>query len=149
MVSTSGLVKTGSQCNAEYAANKAAIKNETIPQGAATAPPAAVPPQSVPMATADGPSPRACSGNICSRLRARARQLWRRSHTRWRRRVHVRAASAAIAARAMRFVWVNTKSRVYDFEGPENYRHTTRRAYMCETDAMAAGARAAMNEKHP
>jgi hypothetical protein len=84
-----------------------------------------------------------------SRLRARARQLWLRSHTRWRRRVHVRAASAAIAARAMRFVWVNTKSRVYDFEGPENYRHTTRRAYMCETDAMAAGARAAMNEKHP
>ncbi|MGA6981179.1 MAG: hypothetical protein WBZ11_06475, partial [Candidatus Sulfotelmatobacter sp.] len=47
-----GVVKTGSQCNAEYAANKAAIKNETIPQGAATAPPAAVPPQSVPMATA-------------------------------------------------------------------------------------------------
>ena len=46
-------------------------------------------------------------------------------------------------------VWVNTRSRVYHFEGTHNYGHTKEGAYMCEADAKAAGDRAAMNEQHP
>jgi hypothetical protein len=40
-------------------------------------------------------------------------------------------------------VWVNTKSRVYHYEGTRSYGTTKRGAYMCEADAMAAGDRAA------
>jgi hypothetical protein len=46
-------------------------------------------------------------------------------------------------------VWVNTRSRVYHFAGTHNYGHTKEGAYMCESDAKAAGDRAAMNETHP
>jgi hypothetical protein len=46
-------------------------------------------------------------------------------------------------------VWVNTSSHVYRFAGNQNYGNTKRGAYMCETDAKAAGDRAAMNEHRP
>jgi hypothetical protein len=46
-------------------------------------------------------------------------------------------------------VWVNEKSHIYHFAGTSNYGHTRRGAYMCEQDAKAVGARAAMNERHP
>ena len=70
-------VKTVSQCDAEYAANKAAIRasgqtkkdfvaacragNETIPQGTAAAPPAAPAPAPSP-ASAPAPAPTQASG---------------------------------------------------------------------------------------
>jgi len=40
-------------------------------------------------------------------------------------------------------VWVNTKSRIYHYQGTHNYGHTKEGAYMCEADAKAAGDRAA------
>ena len=46
-------------------------------------------------------------------------------------------------------VWVNTKSGVYHFAGTKNYGHTKAGAYMCETDATAAGDHASKDEKHP
>ena len=156
-------VKTASQCDAEYAANKAAIRaagqskrafvaacragNETIPQGAATAPapapapttgsllpwsqpaapPAATPaPASAPAPTTYSPAPAATgAGEFTSDQQARA---------------HCPSDTV---------VWVNTKSRVYHFAGTHNYGNTKEGAYMCEADARAAGDRAAMNKHHP
>jgi hypothetical protein len=46
-------------------------------------------------------------------------------------------------------VWVNERSHIYHFPGTSNYGHTKRGAFMCEADAKAGGARAAMNEHHP
>jgi hypothetical protein len=46
-------------------------------------------------------------------------------------------------------VWVNERSHIYHFPGTNNYGHTKRGAFMCEADAKAGGARAAMNEHHP
>jgi hypothetical protein len=48
-------------------------------------------------------------------------------------------------------VWVNTKSRIYHYQGTHNYGHTKEGAYMCEADAKAAGDRAARsisNHRH-
>jgi hypothetical protein len=46
-------------------------------------------------------------------------------------------------------VWVNEKSKIYHFSGHKDYGTTKEGTYMCEKDAMAAGDRAAKNEKHP
>ncbi len=149
-----GAMKTASQCDAEYAANKAAIRasgqtkrafvaacragNETIPHGSAAAP-------------APVPAPAQNTGSLI----------------RWQHcgpRSGPCATSAAAPTGAGEFateqqaryrcaidtiVWVNTKSRVYHFSGTSNYGTTKHGAYMCEADAKAAGDRAAMNEKHP
>jgi len=135
--------KTAAECNAEYAANKAAIRaakqtekdfvaacragTETIPATAAAPtagyqqPPAPAPP---PFA----PSPQVGAtgaGQFATDAQARAR-----------------CPSDTV-------VWVNTKSNVYHFAGKRDYGNTKQGAYMCEADAKAAGDRAAKNEKHP
>ena len=51
-------------------------------------------------------------------------------------------------------VWVNTLSHVYHFPGVSSHGHsfywnTGEGAYMCESDARAAGNRAAKDERHP
>jgi len=51
-------------------------------------------------------------------------------------------------------VWVNNISHVYHFNvvsshGRSFYGHTKDGGYMCETDARAAGDRAAKDERHP
>jgi len=146
-------MKTASQCDAEYAANKAAIKasgqtkrafvaacragTETIPQGAAAAPapaPAPAPAQNTgslfPWQQPAAPAPTATAaptgaGQFASEQQAK-----------------YRCPSDTV-------VWVNTNSGVYHFPGTHNYGHTKQGAYMCEADAKAAGDRAAKNEKHP
>ena len=138
-------VKTAAQCNAEYAANQAAIKaggqtkrafvaacrsgTETIP--AAAAAPAAPAPYQQPAAPAPppfAPSPHVGAtgaGGFATDAQARAR-----------------CPSDTV-------VWVNTKSRIYHFAGTHNYGNTREGTYMCEAGAKAAGDRAAENEKHP
>ena len=44
-------------------------------------------------------------------------------------------------------VWVNTKSKIYHYEGSADYGKTKRGAFMCQADANAAGDRAAKDEK--
>ena len=149
---TAAAGKSASECNAEYAANKAAIKasgqtkrsfvaacragNETIPQGAAAAPPPAPAPAPAPAqqptsAPAPAPSTPASTatptgaGQFASEQQAKSR-----------------CPSDTV-------VWLNTSSGVYHFAGTHNYGHTKEGAYMCEADAKAAGDRAAKNEKHP
>ncbi len=46
-------------------------------------------------------------------------------------------------------VWVNTDTHVYHFAGHKTYGHTKVGKYMCEKEAIAAGNRAAKNEKRP
>jgi hypothetical protein len=46
-------------------------------------------------------------------------------------------------------VWANTKSKIYHFRGTWNYGNTKYGAYMCETDSVSVGIRAAKNETHP
>lgn len=134
--------KSAKECNAEYAANKAAIRSsgqrkadfvaacrsgtETIPQGAAAAPtPASAPtPAPAPMAPASNSTPTG-AGQFASEQQAK-----------------YRCPSDTV-------VWLNTNSGVYHFQGTHNYGHTKEGAYMCEADAKAAGDRAANNEKHP
>jgi len=58
-------------------------------------------------------------------------------------------AAAKTQCRSDLVVWVNNDSHIYHFSGHSDYGHTKEGAYMCEKAAMAAGNRAAKNEKHP
>ena len=149
--------KSAKECNAEYAANKAAIRssgqrkadfiaacrtgNETIPQGAAAAPaPAPAPAQNSGSlfpwqqpASAPAPAPMAPATTATP---TGAGQFASEQQAKYR------CPSDTV-------VWVNNNSGVYHFPGTHNYGHTKEGAYMCEADAKAAGDRAAKNEKHP
>jgi hypothetical protein len=46
-------------------------------------------------------------------------------------------------------VWLNTASKIFHFASSRNYGKTKAGAYMCEKDSLAAGNRAAKNEKQP
>ena len=160
---TAGGGMTTSQCDAEYSANKAAIKasgqtkkafvaacragNATIPQGTAAAPPPPPAPASAPTgslfpwqqptAAQPAPAPAPAPANYGSApAPTGAGEFATEQQARYR------CPSGTI-------VWVNTKSRIYHFAGTSNYGNTKHGAYMCEQDAQAAGDRAAMNEHHP
>jgi hypothetical protein len=141
--------KTAKECNADYAANKAAIKaggqtkkdfvascragNETIPAAAAPAaapmaapapaPAAAAPAPMAPAPTAAAPKPMAAPS--ASEMQVKAQ-----------------CPSDTV-------VWVNTKSHIYHFAGTHDYGNTKQGEYMCEAAAKSAGSRAAKNETHP
>src|SRR5271165_7263187 len=60
-------------------------------------------------------------------------------------------AEARYRCPADKVVWLNTKSRIYHYQGTHNYGHTKEGAYMCEADAKAAGdrpARTFSNKRH-
>ena len=132
--------KTVAECNAEYAANKAAIQGAKMKKadfmaqckaGTETIPPA---PSST-AAPAPAPAPTTTAAPAPSAPTA-ANQF-------------ADEASAKGHCGAGLVVWVNTKSKVYHFAGSRDYGRTKQGAYMCETEAQAAGDRAAKNEKHP
>jgi hypothetical protein len=149
--------KTAKECNAEYAANKDAIKasgqkkkdfveacragTETIPTSAApaapppAAPAAAPPPAAPPPAAAPAPKPSAAKPKPAAAATGAGE--------------FQTEAEAKGRCPTDTVVWVNTKSGVYHFAGTRNYGKTKQGAYMCEADAKAAGRRASEEEKHP
>jgi hypothetical protein len=151
--------KTTKECDAEYAANKDAIKaakekkadfvaackalaeGQTTPitgagGGAAAAAPAApaAAPASPPAAT---PKPPAMSASKPSGGGATGANEYSTE------------ADAKAKCGSDIVVWVNLKSKIYHFAGTKDYGNTKQGAYMCEKQAMDAGDRAAKNEKHP
>jgi len=46
-------------------------------------------------------------------------------------------------------VWLNEETGVYHYRGSHWYGNTKHGAYMCESDSVSAGMRAAKNEHHP
>jgi hypothetical protein len=136
--------KTAAQCNADYAANKAAIKASGQTKKAyvaacradTTGAPAAAPPPATTAAPAPvGPTP----APVAPRPQVGATGAGQFATD---TQAHARCPSDTV-------VWVNTKSNIYHFAGKRDYGNTKQGAYMCEADAKAAGDRAAKNEKHP
>jgi hypothetical protein len=46
-------------------------------------------------------------------------------------------------------VWLNQETGIYHYRGSHWYGNTKHGAYMCESDSVSAGMRAATNEHHP
>jgi type IV secretory pathway VirB10-like protein len=153
-----GWAKTDKECNAEWKANKDAIKaqkekkkdfmaackagTETIPAPATpppAPPPAAPPPPAPPPAAPQTRAPETPQKPVPPVSHA--------APTKSNEFTTEAAAKARCPSGTV--VWVNTKSGVYHFAGTHNYGTTKSGAYMCETDTAAAGYRAAKNEKHP
>jgi hypothetical protein len=156
--STVSNLKTAGACNDEYKANKGALKDakekkkdfiaacRALPPGtptpigtAAAAPapaPSAPPAQTAAPRQPPAATPSRAPAPSASTAPTGANQF---------------AAEAGAKARcpSATVVWVNTKSKIYHFAGTKNYGNTKAGAYMCESDATAAGERASKTEKHP
>ena len=153
-------LKTAKECNSEWTANKAAIqaskktKKQFIgecraqPAGASTATTAPAAPSSARPATpstapaAPAPAPRPSSRTEPARTRSTTTAATGAGQFSTEAQARSRCPADTI-------VWVNLDSKVYHFAGHRSYGNTKSGAYMCERDAMAAGDRAAKNEKHP
>lgn len=59
------------------------------------------------------------------------------------------AAAAKARCPSDTIIWLNTASKVFHFASSKDYGKTKAGAYMCEKDSLAAGNRAAKNEKQP
>ncbi len=158
--------KTAAQCNADYAANKAAIQaaklkkkdfvascragNEVIPGAAAAAPapaaPAPAPVQTAAPAQTPAPAP---SSTLNPFARRKVAAPVATTGAPVPANQYASAAQAEGRCPGATVVWVNTTSGVYHFSGTKNYGTTKAGAYMCENDATAAGDRASKQEKHP
>jgi hypothetical protein len=165
--------KTAKQCRDEWRANEAANKKNGITESAyvkdcragtttaqpanapattpaATAPPARAPASAPPSQTAApavpppaqtaAPAPKAAPAHKPAPTTAAAPTGANQFAAEAQAKAHCPSDLV---------VWVNTDSRIYHFSGHDDYGHTKKGAYMCEKDAMAAGDRAAKNEKHP
>jgi hypothetical protein len=150
--------KTAKQCADEWRANKAANQAKGLTERAyvkdcragtlaaqpAAAPAPAQPPQAAPAQPAQAaPAPARTARPTAPAPRATTAVAPAGNNQ--------FAAEAQAKARcpADVVVWVNTDSNIYHFSGHSDYGHTKQGAFMCEKDAMAAGNRAAKNEKHP
>jgi hypothetical protein len=156
--------KTVKECDAEYAANKEAIKASGQKKAdyvaacragttASVATPAAAPatPASAPVAPASPavapapvvtPTPKATAAAKPAPTPAKPAAATAAGGFATDAEARARCPSDTV-------VWVNTKSHVYHFAGTHNYGTTEHGTYMCEADAKTAGDRAAENEKHP
>ncbi len=152
--------KTVKECNAEYSANKAAIKatekkadfitacragTEVIPD-AASAP--AAPAAPAPTTTA-APAPAPSGGGIFGLGRKKPTPAAAPASTPAAPTTVTTGVPSSTQCPGSTLVWVNTKSGVYHFPGTHNYGNTKAGAYMCEANAIAAGDRASKTEKHP
>ena len=159
------------QCDAEYAANKAAIRasgqtkkdfvaacgsgKATIPQGTAAAPqpqPAAPAPAPAPVSGPAPPAPAATPqtyGQGSTPVQAPTEPPYSSLPRTITNGEFASDQQARARCPSDTVVWVNTRSGVYHLSGTHNYGHTKEGAYMCEADAKAAGDRAALNENHP
>jgi hypothetical protein len=64
------------------------------------------------------------------------------SALRWERQARIQCPSDTV-------VWVNKRSHIYHFTGTRYYANTKLGSFECESDARAAGNRAAFDENHP
>ena len=154
--SPTGGVKTASECNAEYAANKTAIKRSGQTKREFVAGCRAG--SGLPASSAAVPAPRPSTDNVPAAAPANYAPAPTQTpaeppYSSLPRSISAGEFASDQQARARcptdTVVWVNTRSRVYHFAGTHNYGHTKEGAYMCEADAKATGDRAAMNEQHP
>jgi hypothetical protein len=150
--------KTAAQCTQEWRANKAQNQAKGITEKAFVAQcragtTGAAPTQQTPAAAQQTPPPAAAQTPPSRGAATRAPAPGAN-----------RATTGAAPAGANQFsdqaqakarcgsdpvVWVNEGTRVYHFSGSKNFGNTKSGAFMCERAAMAAGNRAAKNEKHP
>ena len=157
MSGAAAFAKTVKECDAEYAANKEAIKASgqkkadyvAACRASAAAAPAA--PASTPAAPATPAAAPAPVVTPAPKATAAAKPAPAPSKPAAATAAGGFATDAEARARCPSdtVVWVNTKSHVYHFAGTHNYGTTEHGTYMCEADAKAAGDRAAENEKHP
>jgi hypothetical protein len=156
MSGSAAFAKTAKECDADYAANKAAVKasgqtkkdyvaacragTEAAP-AAASAPAATPAPAPAAPAAAAAPTPRVTPKPAAVAPKANVGATGAGEFA--------TDAQARAKCPSDTVVWVNTKSHVYHFAGSHNYGTTKQGAYMCEADAKTAGDRAAENEKHP
>ncbi len=162
----SGQVKSAGACDAEYKANRGALRDakekkkdfiaacRALPPGAATpigtAATTSAPAQPAPPPIAPASRQQAAPAPYTPPAPAPA-QTTRAQPTSTPSGANQFAAEAGAKARcpAATVVWVNTQSKIYHFAGTKNYGNTKAGAYMCETDATAVGDRASETEKHP
>ncbi|MGX5830165.1 hypothetical protein [Mesorhizobium sp. 43Arga] len=151
-----GNVKTAKACDAEYAANKDAIKGSgetkkdfvaACRAGTEVIPPAqnttttVTPAKPAPTTTTTAPTtittrPKNAPAPAATATPSGANQFATEGQAKAR-------CPAGIV------VWVNLKSKIFHFAGSRNYGNTKKGAYICESDATASGFRAAENEKQP
>jgi hypothetical protein len=156
--------KTTKECDAEYAANKDAIKaakekkadfvaackalpeGQTTPiaaGGAASAAPAAS--AAAPAASAAAPaSPPGAPPKAPAMSASKPSGGGATGANEYSTEADAKAKCGSDIV-----VWVNLKSKIYHFAGNRDYGNTKEGTYMCEKQAMDAGDRAAKNEKHP
>lgn len=148
-----GNVKTAKACDAEYTANKDAIKKsgETKKDfvAACRAGTEVIPgDQSTTAAPMPAPATTTAPAKPSS---ARAKTVPAPSVTGTPTGANQFATEGQAKARCPSgtVVWVNLKSKIFHFSGSRNYGNTKQGAYICESDATASGFRAAENEKQP
>jgi hypothetical protein len=142
--------KTVKQCTEEWRANKAENQAKGITAkayvaqcragGAAAQPTTAQPAAPAPAPTAAPAAPR----NPLPAQRQRETTAVAPSGQQFANEAQAKARCPTDTV-----VWVNEKSKIYHFSGNRSYGNTKEGTYMCEKDAIAAGDRAAKNEKHP
>ena len=149
---TTGDVKTAKACDAEYAANKEAIKasgetkkdfvaacragTEVIPSAQNTTTTAKPVPTTTTAPTTTTTQPKKAPTPSATATPTGANQFATEGQAKAR-------CPAGIV------VWVNLKSKIFHFAGSKDYGNTKKGAYICESDATASGFRAAENEKQP